>query len=240
MGGKAWSEEDEKRLVSAYESGMPIPKIIAMFPNRTAQSVKCYACKIGAKHPEHRPWSPEEEAILAEIWADPRVLKVGMRRLPGRTYDAARVHAKAIGLGDKEAAQKGSRSPFFNDFVSLVKKHGPLTAFELSRLVKTTVRTVHRVMADCHGAEFHIGGWKNERSKNLSIMWAIGPGPDVEKPEPKATLEVYKDYRDRKRIKAGKFDPFASIAGLVTIPQGQRGRVFQQPMTIKDEEELAA
>lgn len=36
-----------------------------------------------------------------------------------------------------------------------------------------------------------------------------------------------------------KRNPFLAAAGLVTIPVGERGRVFQQPMDV-DDEELAA
>jgi hypothetical protein len=226
MGGKYWSKEDENRLVLAYQSGAPLAQIAAMFPGRTRSSVRTFASKVGAKHPEHQPWTPEEEAVLAEIWAQPRILKAGMSRLPGRTYDAARVHAKAMGLGEKPVAQKGSRSPFFNCIIGEIKKNGPLTSLELSRLLKVSRRTMQRVLQDCHGVEFHIGDWKNEASKHLSMMWAIGPGPDAPKPPPKSAFDAHKDYRIRKRIKGGRINPFASAAGLVAAPQGQPGRVF--------------
>ena len=236
MGGKSWSKEDENRLVLAYQAGTPIPQIAAMFPNRTKSSVKTFASKIGVRHPDHRPWTPEEEVVLVEIWTQPRILKVGMNRLPGRTYDAVRVHAKAMGLGDKPTAQKGSRSPFFNSIIGEIKKHGPLTSLELSRLLKVSRRTVQRVLQDCHGVEFHVGDWKNETSKHLSRMWANGPGPDVPKPSPKSALDVHKDYRIRKRIKSGRTNPFAAALGLVETPKGEPGRVYIHLTDSKDDE----
>lgn len=226
MGGKAWSKEDEERLVSAYSAGLPVPEIAAMFPTRTFNSVKSHASKLGAEHPDHKPWTPEEDAILAEVWNQPRAIKIGLRRLPGRTYDAARVHAKAIGLGDKASAQKGTRSPYLNGIVKEIKANGPRTSLELSIALSACRRTIQRVLQDCRGTEFHVGEWKLESSKHPSRMWAIGPGKDAPKPVPKTASEAHRDYRLRKRIKSGRFNPFAAAAGFVAAPDGAPGRVY--------------
>lgn len=231
MGGKHWSEEDKERLKRAYESRMHPSEIVGLFPGRTERSVVTFASKSGFQNPDRRPWTPKEEKILREIWQQPRILKVGLARLPGRTYDAVRVHAKDIGLGDKLHAQKGTRSPYFNAISAEIRNNGPRTSNELSKILSIPRRTIQGVMKDCRGAEFHVGSWKFEGCKNLSMVWAFGPGPDAPKPAPKSSSEVCRNYDARKKIKLGKFNPFLTAAGLVVVPESKTGRVYSQDMT---------
>jgi hypothetical protein len=67
-------------------------------------------------------------------------------------------------------------------------------------------------------------------------MWALGNEMDEPKPQPKSMTQACREWRQRQRIAQGRMNPFASIAGLVSIPEGQRGRVFQQSMSIEDDE----
>lgn len=233
MGGKAWSKEDEERLVTAYQSDMPAYQIAAMFPARTMHAVITHASKIGASDSVN--WTPEENAILAEIWASPRTIKAGMHRLPNRTYDAARVHAEILGLGNKTPAQKGSRSPYFIKIARSIAANGPLTTLEISRILGVCRRTIQRILDDCHGTDFYIGDWKKVGSNHIAAAWMIGSLDDAPKPEPKTAREAHKDYRTRKKIKAGKYDPFAVAAGLIRpVCTVHTGRVYQQSMDIDE------
>lgn len=225
MGGKTWSKEDEQRLVTAYQSGLTAKQIAAMFPNRTTHAVITHASKIGAA--ESVAWTPEEDAILAEIWASPRSIKVGLHRLPNRTYDAARVHAIAIGLGSKAPAQKGSRSPYFNGIIKAIKDNGPLTTLEISKLLKACRRTIQRILDDCHGTDFHVGDWRKVGSNHIAAAWALGALQDAPRPAPKSANEAHKDYRQRKKIREGRYDPFAVAAGLLCAPKSTTvGRIY--------------
>jgi hypothetical protein len=68
---------------------------------------------------------------------------------------------------------------------------------------------------------------RTDKQGKLKAVWALGTGKDAPK---------HKVSRSPKK----EVNPFAAAAGLVTIPEGQRGRVFQQSMSIKDDEMEAA
>ncbi|WP_407971408.1 hypothetical protein ACJ51O_07865 [Burkholderia pyrrocinia] len=85
-----------------------------------------------------------------------------------------------------------------------------------------------------HRAEVHIVDWiPPEGRAQWRPVWAVGTGPDVPCPA------AIKSDAARGARSAMKRNPFLTAAGLVTIPAGERGRVFQQSMDVNDEE-LAA
>ncbi|WP_175920342.1 hypothetical protein [Burkholderia pyrrocinia] len=85
-----------------------------------------------------------------------------------------------------------------------------------------------------HRAEVHIVDWIPPVGRaQWRPVWAVGNAPDVPCPA------AIKTEATRAGRSAMKRNPFLTAAGLVTIPVGERGRVFQQPMDDTDED-LAA
>lgn len=192
-----------------------------------------------AIEPKSGEWSPEEDAILIEIYANSRPVKHQINRLPGRSYPAAKARAERLKLEHKKPITDGSLS-WIKPAIIAALKTGPLSVASLERITGATRAGMKPVLRRWRGTEWYVAGWERAGTHGWLPQWALGNDLDAPKPQPKSMRQACREWRQRRRIAQGRVNPFAPLTGMVTIPEGQRGRVYQQPMNIMDEEEMAA
>lgn len=233
---KRWTEEENARLKEAFGSGSRVEEIVSMFPSRTKDAVKVHASRLGIIHPNYREWSADEDTILREIWFAPRSIKNGLHRLPGRSYDAAKLRANRLKLGIKPPSEKGTQSWVLRAIIGTLSNDVQMTSQEIAAATGADRGSIQNILARWRGVQFRISGWARVDSNHLSKRWALGPGEDAPKPPRRPALECHKAFRERRRIKKGLLNPFATAAGFVSAPQSQRGRIYKQSMNVDMEE----
>jgi hypothetical protein len=219
-----------------FSEGTRIEDFVPLFPGRTLDAVKVHASRLGIVHPSYREWSAEEDAILRDLWFAPRSIKSGLHRLPNRSYDAAKLRAYRLDLGLKPPSEKGTQSWVLRAIIKTLSNGIQMTSREIATETGADPGSIQNILARLRGVQFHISGWARVDSNHLSKRWALGPGEDAPKPPRRPALECHKAFRERRRIKKGLLNPFATAAGFVSAPQAQRGRIYKQSMNVDMEE----
>ncbi|WCM21391.1 hypothetical protein NDK50_08065 [Paraburkholderia bryophila] len=185
-------------------------------------------------------WSPEEDAILADIYSNERAVKHQANRLPGRSYPAMKARAVRLRLEHKKPVTDGSLSWIKPAIIAALSKGVPLSAASLNEITGASRAGLKPVLKRWHRVEFRIAGWERAGAHGWLPQFALGNEPDVPKPQPKSMVQACREWRERQRIAQGKFDPFASFRGLAQIPAGQSGRIYRQSMEVLEDELEAA
>ena len=235
MNGRAWTKEEDTILRDAFERGVLIAEIAQMC-GRTVESVKCHATRLGIMHKGFVPWTPEEDEILREIWMAPLTVKAGLHRLPGRSYEGAKQRAKRLGYGAKVASAVGTRSYALRALIAMLDGVS-MTAKEIAAATGMDEGNIYDTLMRWRGVEFRISAWERVDRHHFARKWTLGAEEDAPKPAPREMKELHKNYRERKRIAKGIFNPFAAAAGMIEPPKAPSGRVFKQSMEIRELEE---
>ncbi|MFM0306254.1 hypothetical protein P0D71_00470 [Paraburkholderia sp. RL17-383-BIF-A] len=217
MGGKAWSEAEIAVLREISEKGLTLQSQLSRLPGRTHDAAKSYASKVGIRLSVAEAWTDAEKSILAEIWNSPVAIKIGLRRLPGRSYEAARGEAWRIGLRGAPGTKGRTGYAWVLPAVAAALKVQPnLPVARIAEITGAGVNSVNRTLRDGHGKQFHISGWvRSSVFGGLAAQWSLGAQQDAEKPGAKPLNLVQKDSKARTRIRAGRFDPFATLISQV-------------------------
>jgi len=191
----------------------------------------------------YRYWSEEEIQTLLAIRRSGKAIKTQMHLLPGRTVNGA--HHMLRKLPKQNVTRPGCFSWVWNAACALITDSPGLTVHQISERLGCSYRHAFDVFKENHESEnrcVYISGWE-KHGVNQVPQWSMGTEPDAPKLPLKTREEKLLTARlryQKKRINRGRYNPFAAAAGLVTIPEGQRGRVYQQSMSIRDDEEQAA
>lgn len=193
---------------------------------------------------EYRYWSDEEIRTLLDIRRSGKAIKTQMHLLPGRTVNSA--HHVLRKLPKETVKRPECFSWVWSAACALLADRPGLTVHQICERLGCSYRHAFDLLKENHESEnrsVYISGWE-KHGVNQIPQWSIGDKEDAPKLPLKTREEKLATARSRyqkKRITRGRFNPFAAAAGLVTIPEGQRGRVFQQSMKLSDfDEELAA
>lgn len=178
-------------------------------------------------------WSPEEDGIVARIWASSKPLKECLDELPGRTYDAVIRRACNLGLGKRENAPKG-QSQIAWKLIEAELMKAPGDRFEIARRARLHAATVHRYI-ECNRDKVHVIDWTHRHNAGPFLpVYAYGPGEDLPIPEKQSKVQIGRRVRERKkiaRVLAGEtvkvINPFAAAAGFISAPTGKAGRVIK-------------
>lgn len=193
---------------------------------------------------DYRYWSDEEMRTLRAIRRSGKAAKTQLHLLPGRSLNS--VHHKMKKLPKQSAKRPESFSWVWGATCALLKDVPGITIHEISDRIGCSYRHAFDVLKEKHESEtrcIYISGWE-KHGVNQVPQWTLGDHKDAPKLPLQTHEEELRKARMRyhmKRLKRGRLNPFAAAAGLVTIPEGQRGRVFQQSMKLSDfDEELEA
>ena len=164
-------------------------------------------------------WSPEEDAILLEIWKLSMPLKVTVARLPGRSARGLGARAKALELPARRLVKGTSdtRPAFVALWAALRKKRG--TCVELAARVHVSRQTAGFFITHFR-AQMHIAGWQRQENGPPAPIFAAGAGKDKPRPARKPRADVCRDYW--ARLKRDRPDAAAARIARTTFKQYER------------------
>lgn len=156
-------------------------------------------------------WTPEENALLAELRKGMGPMKVLAAKIPGRTVTACVVHATKVGMGARHHSQYAQRLSWVDGLVADALKANPgRTTRELVEITRTSYAGCHRALTEGHGARYHISGWTRFRStQKWTAKWSLGEGEDVPKPRRLTGAESKRRCKEFKKLKEQATNPFA-------------------------------
>jgi hypothetical protein len=192
-------------------------------------------------------WSEGQEELLKKVWFGKGSIKASLDLFEGRSYIAVVSHAHQMKLGRRPHPAKGNAAFVWDEIVRAYTGK-TATTHEISkklRLSHTAVVNYLNLRDAGPAGRCHVADWERKpQGGPFTPIYALGPGINAAKPSNKTPEQIKaqkRDYHRRRLVANGglpRHNPFAAVAGLVAIPQGQTGRVFQQPMTVKDDEPM--
>ncbi|MDS0850080.1 hypothetical protein [Burkholderia cenocepacia] len=178
-------------------------------------------------------WTTAEARLLARLYPSPIPSKALYAAFPRHPRKSVQIYARTVlKISRPPRDHKTVAAPAWNRMRAILESE-QLSVRELVERCGVSQQRVSELLT-IHRAEVQIVDWIPPVGRaQWRAVWAVGTGLDVPCPASIKT-EAARAARD-----AMKRNPFLAAAGLVTIPTGERGRVFQQPMDV-DDEELAA
>ena len=164
-------------------------------------------------------WSPEEDAILLEVWKLRTPLKVSVARLPGRSERGMQLRAETLKLPRRRQARGTSdtRPAFVALWAVLKKKRG--TRVELAKRAGVSPQTAGTFIQHFR-SQMHISGWQPRTDGPDAPIYAAGAGTDKPKRPNKPRAQVYSDYW--KRMKRERPDLAAARIARTTFKRLER------------------
>jgi hypothetical protein len=181
------------------------------------------------KRPKH-DFTTGEQRILREHYPTHTPVEEIAKLMPNHSIDAIKQHAtKTLKL--KRPVWSGRQSPGWDRVRDLLKVE-KLTEQEVADHLEISKARAHQLMS-LHRGELHIVDWQPPADRGRwSAVWAYGKQPDEPQPFKRWTAAA---------IAQRAANPFATAAGLVQPPvSAPVGRIYQQSMSIMDEEQEAA
>jgi hypothetical protein len=200
---------------------------------------------------EWKSWTPEEDALLREIWAQPGSLKLSANKFPNRTIHAIRFRGHCeLGL-PRRAKLKTSTYSWVQEVIDVEFKKGFVgTVYQMAEITPASHQRIRTTIRNGQGTKYYIAGWeKRTNGCDWTPRWALGTEQDIPKPEPKSKAEISKRFRANKKRREGQHNPFAILMNQVLNAEPpkvqarpERGRyesrVYQQSMSLRDFEEV--
>jgi hypothetical protein len=244
MGGQTWSDEEKAQLAQWWATDVSIADFAVHFPGRAPQSIEKMGQKLGfGKRRIEREWKPEEDALIHSIWFEPGPLKTLCVRIPGRSADAIKLRGKRIGLPTNRGSLKSSRFSWVTNLINeALRKGKPLAVFELAIATGASEERINDLLTSGRkNGLYHIASHvRRSEVGQWAARWTLGKGDDAPRPVPASKREIARRAYANKRVKEGLVNPFLVAAGVVLPPAGASGRVFQQSMSLRDDEQEAA
>jgi hypothetical protein len=138
------------------------------------------------------PWSPEDLAIIVDIWSRPQSIEKQMHRLPDRTIKAAKNQAHRLGLV-KVVGENKER--MCDKALSIIEKDGPMSVDYLAKVMCRSRQTADSILLQLREEGLiHIAGFavvKRKRNWNVKL-WGAGAGQNftrLSKPVIQAQVE---------------------------------------------------
>lgn len=218
MARREWTNHESETLARGWTEGIPTRDLAEMLPGRSESSVRCRArwAKLVRGNPIAARWTEEEDEILRRMWKSKGSLKSKVGILPGRTWRSLLERGRKLGLtrrGGKNHSTGYSR--IRNDIEDAIRKFGPMTARELSEIVEADQKYIGMLMRAGVGEKYYVTEWTRPRqsgSGSHAPRFAIGKRPNAPKPAIKSDAQCKRDWVRRQQVKAGRFNPFATLA----------------------------
>jgi hypothetical protein len=149
-----------------------------------------------------KKWTPEEDALLRELWNAPGPMKTHLEKFSNRSEHAVVSRAAEIGLG-KRPQRSISQCYVTNAAIMRALAIGPMDAVEISAKSGVERNRVSRRLKDMHAAgNVYVARWDRfSVMGRYTRIWAIGAEKDAVKPTPPTQA-----VRERRRMKRMKLD----------------------------------
>ncbi|WP_175785363.1 hypothetical protein [Burkholderia ambifaria] len=181
----------------------------------------------------HNLWTTGEARLLARLYPSPIPSKALYAAFPRHSRKSVQTFAARVLKVTRGQRDYRSRATPAWDRMRAILEREQLSVRDLVKRCGVSQQRVSELLA-IHRAEVHIVDWIPPIGRaQWRPVWAVGNAPDVPCPA------AIKSDAARAARSAMTRNPFLTAAGLVTIPAGERGRVFQQPMEVNDEELVA-
>ncbi|MBG0865457.1 hypothetical protein [Burkholderia sp. 9779_493] len=181
----------------------------------------------------HNLWTTAEARLLARLYPSPIPAKALYAAFPRHSRKSVQTFAlRVLKVRRPERDRKVCATPAWDRMRAILETER-LSVRELVTRCGVSQQRISELLT-IHRTEVRIVDWIPPVGRaQWRAVWTVGTGPDVPCPA------AIKTEAARAARSAMKRNPFLAAAGLVTVPTGERGRVFQQPMEV-DGEELAA
>ncbi|MCO8321920.1 helix-turn-helix domain-containing protein [Burkholderia cenocepacia] len=178
-------------------------------------------------------WTTGEVRLLARLYPSPIPSKALYAAFPRHPRKSVQIFARTVlKISRPPRDYKTVAAPAWNRMRAILESE-QLSVRELVERCGVSQQRVSELLT-IHRAEVQIVDWIPPVGRaQWRPVWAVGTGPDVPCPA------AIKTAAARAARSAMKRNPFLAAAGLVTIPAGERGRVFQQPMDVDDDNLVA-
>ncbi|HDV6320891.1 TPA: hypothetical protein RJR38_002723 [Burkholderia multivorans] len=181
----------------------------------------------------HNLWTTAEARLLARLYPSTIPAKALYAAFPRHSRKSVQTFATRV-LKVKRAQRdcKSRATPAWDRMRAILERE-QLPVRDLVKRCGVSQQRVSELLT-IHRTDVHIVDWIPPIGRaQWRAVWAVGTGPDVPCPA------AIKTEAARAARSAMKRNPFLTAAGLVTIPVGERGRVFQQRMDVNDEAPVA-
>ncbi|MDN7525179.1 MULTISPECIES: hypothetical protein [Burkholderia] len=181
----------------------------------------------------HNLWTTAEARLLGRLYPSPIPAKALYAAFPRHSRKSVQTFATRVLKIKRAQRDYRTRATPAWDRMRAILERERLTVRELVNRCSVSQQRISELLT-IHRTEVQIVDWiPPEGRAQWRAVWAVGTGPDLPCPA------AIKTEAARAARAAMKRNPFLAAAGLVTIPIGERGRVFQLPMDV-DEEVLVA
>lgn len=212
MTNPKWSPEDDARLREFHASTLSTEEIARQFEGRTAFGVQSRMNKLqlGARAIARARWTPAEYEILKRIWFEEGTMKMLIaKNLPKRSWRTTFDHGLALGLPPRgPLARRHAFSWVTQELDRVLAAEPNLTVSEIIARCPCSRERVTTLLAEGHGAKYFKSGW---HASGRAPRWSLGSGPDAPKAARATATETGRRARMRKRVRTGRFDPFATL-----------------------------
>lgn len=220
MGAKGWSDEEKATLRKICESGDTLLSQMHRLPGRTYDAAKAIASrKLGVSSSGVVAWTDAEREILKEIWSSEVPIKIGLRRLPGRSYDSARGMAAHMELPDKVRAPKGCAGSWLTNAIDReLELRSPQSAQQLAERIGANKGSIRKILNAHRRSKYRISEWTRRSVFGNPIgMWELDSERDTRRPKPMGKAEYNRRHRIRQQMKVGQTNPFAVAMSQVMM-----------------------
>lgn len=164
-----------------------------------------------------RKWTKEEEDLLREVWFQRGSLKVHAKKLGNRSNNAINLHGRSIGLPVRDELSFDRYSLIREQVSEAFEKGFTGTVDALAVEIGSCRREVLRRVREGHGTKYRISDWLRSKTfSNWIAVYTLGTEPDIPRPKAQTNQEKKKRYNEKRKIKAGKVNPFAALVSHVT------------------------
>ncbi|MBN3851992.1 hypothetical protein G3N59_01240 [Paraburkholderia sp. Ac-20340] len=212
-----WSPEDDARLRAFHATELNAEQIAAHFAGRTCNGVKgrMRKLKLGVREMAYAKWTPAEYALLRKIWFEKGTLKqLCAEHFPARGWRSVMEHGLASGLPRRTKQRGCSYSWVTEELIRVLAAQPNLTVPEIAARCAGSRQRVTTLLRQGHGIHFFKSGWERVRVTGNGgwwPRWSLGAGPDAPMPVATSNSVNGKQHRFRRRVLAGKIDPFSTI-----------------------------
>ncbi|WP_154677980.1 hypothetical protein [Paraburkholderia nodosa] len=209
---RLWSEAEDDVLRDVARRGVPLIDEMHRLPGRTHAGARQHAWSYLKLRLGQRPWTDEDREILKQIYASDESVKHGVaRRLPHRTYNQAKQEAAKRGFANPDVRRVYGYSSIFYRIERVLGDGRNASVKQLALELDVSISAVGRALNKQRGTRARVGDYGRLSNGGLEDLWALGAGSDAPRPPRKTSSEACRVKRHRAKVRAGRFDPFATL-----------------------------
>ncbi|VXB24302.1 conserved hypothetical protein [Burkholderia sp. 8Y] len=188
---------------------------------------------------EWKVWTPEEDALLREVWAQPGTLKASIGKFPGRTINAIRFRGSVDLALPRRGSLRATTYSWCEEVIDDALRNGFAgTADQIAEVTSASPNRVRAILREGEEKKYHVSDWaKRSNGCDWSPIWVWGGGERAPKPERQTSAVLSKRFRTRKKLKEGQYNPFDVLARQVVNGEKQalaiRGR-YQKRIYVQE------